>query len=390
MSKKEKSIFQNILDYLDWRGDLSFEKSPFNVVDALIFCQLSYLHFDSLVPPSFDNFATMKEVADKFKNSSDFETRKNLGMLINPKTTELLFKCAESERFGNVNLCGFIDDFNKTKEEQFSAVTFCFDEGKRGFSRIKKAFVAFRGTDDTLIGWKEDFNLAFMKSVPAQEDAAKYLKNAMSSKSLHKCGFYAGGHSKGGNLAIYAGSKQDEKSKENLLKIFNFDGPGFSEQDLASTDFCSVKPKIVSVFPQMSLIGMLFHHYEGYKVAESNEKLVMQHDPFSWNVKGGDFVTKPELENGSEIFFKSFNKWFENLEKTQRENFVETVFGLIDSTNATTNTELSRNFLKNALAIGKAAVKLDSSIRDDALKIISQFLKITGTEIKETIFEKKE
>lgn len=388
--EKAKVVFQNILDYLEWRGDLSFERSPFSVVDALIFCQLSYLHFDSLVPSDFDSFVTMKEVADKFKNSSDFETRKNLGMLINPKTTELLFKCADSERYRNVSLCGFIDDFNKTKEEQFSAVTFCFDEGKRRFSRIKEAFVAFRGTDDTLIGWKEDFNLAFMEKVPAQEDAAKYLKNAMNSKLLHKCGFYAGGHSKGGNLAIFAGAKQDEKSKENLLNIFNFDGPGFSEQNLASADFCSVKPKIVSVFPQMSLIGMLFHHYEGYKVAKSNEKLVMQHDPFSWEVKGGDFVTKPELENGSEIFFKSFNKWFEGLEKTQRENFVETLFGLIDSTNATTNTELSRNFLKNALAIGKAAMKLDSSIRDDALKIISQFLKITGTEIKETIFEKKE
>lgn len=388
MMEKAKVVFQNILDYLEWRGDLDFEKAPFNVVDALIFCQLSYLNFKTLVPAGFDEFATLREVSEKFKNSSDFETRKNLGMLINPKTTELLFNCAASKRFCDVNLCGFIDDYDKGREEQFSAVTFCFDEGKRGFlGKNSKAFVAFRGTDDTLIGWKEDFNLAFMQSVPAQDDAAKYLKNAMSSKSLHKCGFYAGGHSKGGNLAIFAGAKQDEKSKEKLLNIFNFDGPGFSEQDLASTDFCSVKPKIVSVFPQMSLIGMLFHHYEGYKVAESNEKLVMQHDPFSWNVKGGDFVTKPELENGSEIFFKSFNKWFENLEKTQRENFVETVFGLIDSTKATTNTELSRNFLKNALTIGKAAVKLDSSIRDDALKIISQFLKITGTEIKETIFE---
>lgn len=389
MAEKEKTVFQNLIDYVDWRGDLSFEASGFNCVDALVFCQLSYLHFDSIVPPGFDDFISLKDTAQKFKDSSDFDKRKDLGMMINPKTSELLFKCAESVRFGGVLLCGFIDNYSKSREEQFAAVTFCFDEGKCGLlGKIKKAFVAFRGTDDTLIGWKEDFNLAFMESVPAQNDAAIYLKTLINSKSFHKYEFYAGGHSKGGNLAIYAGAKQDEKTKEKIINIFNFDGPGFSEKDLASADFCSVKQKIISVFPQMSLIGMLFHHYEGCKVVESSEKLVMQHDPFSWNVRGHNFVEKDALENGSEIFFKSFNKWFEKLEKSQRENFVETVFGLVESTEATTNTELSRNFLKNAGTILKAAVKLDSSIRDDALKIISQFLKITGSEIKDLIFAK--
>lgn len=387
MAEKEKKIFQNLLDYVDWRGDLSFEACGFNNVDALIFCQLSYLHFDSLVPPGFDDFISLKDTARKFKDSSDFENRKDLGMMINPKTTELLFKCAESARFGEVLLCGFVDNYSKMREEQFAAVTFCFDEGKRGLlGKIKKAFAAFRGTDDTLIGWKEDFNLAFMESVPAQNDAAIYLKAAMNSKSFHKYEFYAGGHSKGGNLAVFAGANQDERSKEKIINIFNFDGPGFSEKDLAGADFCSVKRKIISVFPQMSLIGMLFHHYEDFKVVESSEKLIMQHDPFSWNVRGGNFVERNSLENGSEIFFKSFNKWFEKLEKKQRENFVETIFGLVGATKATTNTEFSRNFLKNAGTILKAAVKLDSSIRDDSLKIISQFLKITGSEIRESIF----
>ena len=158
MAEKSKEDFQNILDYLDWRGDLTFEQSSFNDVDALIFCQLSYLHFDSLVSSDFDNFSTLLEVSQKFKDSGDFETRKNLGLMINPLTVDLLFRCASSRRFCGVKLCGFVDDYDKAREEQFSALTFLFDEKKEakcGFSgKAKKAFVAFRGTDDTLVGWK--------------------------------------------------------------------------------------------------------------------------------------------------------------------------------------------------------------------------------------------
>ncbi len=385
MAEKSKTEFQNILSYVEWRGDLTFEQSAFNCVDALIFCQLSYIHFDSLVPSGFDDSSVLLDVSRKFRESSDFETRKNLGIMINPLTTELLLKCAASRRFGGVRLCGFIDDYDKIREEQFSAVAFLFDEQKEakcGFSpRIKKAFVAFRGTDDTLVGWKEDFNLSFMESVPAQDDASSYLFNAMNSKSLRKNRFYAGGHSKGGNLAVYSSANLDEKSKGRLLEVYNFDGPGFSEKDLKSENFRSIKSKIVSFFPQMSMIGMLFHHYEGYKVVFSAEKLILQHDPFSWSVLGCEFVQRDSLESGSEIFFRSFNKWFENLDKKQRENFVETVFSLLESTKAKTSTELSKKVVRNAGAILKAAIRLDSSIRDDAVRIIKQFLKITGEQI---------
>lgn len=379
MAEKQTN-FLNILDYIENRSDLSFEQSPFNTVDALIFCQLSYLHLDSIVPSTFDGSVTLSAASEMFINASDYETRKDLGSLINPLTEALLLKCAGSNRFGNVKMCAFIDKWSRESEEQFSAVTFLFDE-KQGFSKAGKAFAAFRGTDSTLIGWKEDFNLAFMQGVPAQKDAQAYLKEAMEAKSLRKRDFYSGGHSKGGNLALFAAASQDEKLKKRLVNVFNFDGPGFSEKDLLSSSFLSVMPKIISVYPQMSLIGMLFHHYEGFIVAESSEKLIMQHDPFSWRIKGCRFVELPSLENGSEIFFNSFNKWFEGLNRQQRENFVETVFSLLKATKAKTVTDLSRTPVRNAEIILKSAVKLDPSIRDEALKIIFEFLKVTKNEI---------
>lgn len=375
MSHKTKK--SDLIDYLDWRGDLTFDASPFNEIDALVFCQLSYANFSRLAPESFDSSIKLSELAKLFFASSDFKTRSDLGMLIDPKTNELLEKAGASVRFRDVSVTGFVSKYDDQKEEQFSALTFVLNEGS--LLEKQQIFVAFRGTDDTIVGWKEDFNLAFLEEVPAQEDARAYLANA--ANSFKRAQIFAGGHSKGGNLAIFASAHLDEKSKKNLEAVYNFDGPGFSQSALDSDEFFSVKPKIRSVFPQFSIIGMLFHHYENCKIVLSDEKLVMQHNPFSWFLKGTSFEAKDELDSGSEIFFNSFNKWFENLQKNQREQFVETLFGLLGSTNAVTNSDLSRDALKNTGKIIKAFANLDKEIRDDAVKIAGEFVKTMVKEI---------
>ena len=369
MNKESKKF--DICDYIDWRGDLTFEVSPFNEVDALIFCQLSYLNFSNLVPASFDSSIKLSELAKIFFASTDFESRSDLGVLIDKKSIELLKKAGESLRFGDVDVTAFVSEYNAEKEEQFSAVTFV--TGDSTVLNKGQIFVAFRGTDDTIVGWKEDFNLAFLDEVPAQADAAAYLENA--SSAFKKSEIFVGGHSKGGNLAVYASASLSEKAKKNLVQVYNFDGPGFSQNDLDSDKFFSVKSKIRSVFPQFSIIGMLFHHYDSFKIVLSDEKFLMQHNPFSWFVKGVQFAEKDELDSGSELFFKSFNKWFEEIQPEQREQFVETIFGLLDSTNAVSNTDLSKDALKNTGKIIKAFARLDSEIRDSAVKLAGDFVK---------------
>ena len=367
-NKKQKS---DLCDYIDWRGDLSFADFPLNEVDALVFCQLSYMNFAELAPKNFDSSIKLCDLSKLFFGSVDFETRSDLGMLIDPKTNELLKKTGESERFKDVAVTGFVSEYNQEKEEQFSAVTFVLNEG--GLLEKQQIFVAFRGTDDTIVGWKEDFNLAFMEKVPAQADALAYLENAASS--FKKAQITVGGHSKGGNLAIFAAAHLDEKSKKNLLAVYNFDGPGFSQNSLDSDEFFSIKQKIISVYPQFSIVGMLFHHYDSCKIVLSDEKLVMQHNPFSWFIKGTNFEIKDDLDTGSEIFFKSFNKWFEEIQPNQREQFVETLFGLLDSTNAITNSDLNKDKLKNTGKIIKAFATLDKEIRDDAVRLAGDFVK---------------
>ncbi len=381
--------FGKILDYISWRGDLSFSASDFNDVDALILCQLSYLNLNSLVPETFEKTVTLRELAVLFATSPDFEKRKHIGMMINPLTVDLLFACGSSRRFGNMMACGFADSYNREKEEQFSAVTFLITESDRK-NKKNLAFVAFRGTDDTLIGWKEDFNLAFMESVPSQEDALSYLGNFSKSQIFKKCDFMVGGHSKGGNLAVFACAKLDRGIKSRLLKAYNFDGPGFLKENLESPDFLSIKERIVSVYPQFSIVGMLFYHYENYNVVASDQKFIMQHDPFSWFVCARSFYEKENLEESSEIFFKSFNTWFEKLSSSQRKAFVESVFEVLLSSGAKTSSELAQNALKSARKIIKAFASLDSEIRDSSIKIVLDFLKVTGHEIKALIFDADE
>ncbi len=381
--KKENIVSGNLLDYIAWRGDLSFAASEFNDIDALIFSQLSYLHLDGLVSGDFACGISLRELSAMFVSSSDFEERKNIGMMINPLTLDLLLACGESARFGSVVVCGFVDNYNFENEEQFAALAFRITPSEK----TSFGFIAFRGTDDTLIGWKEDFNLAFMKRLPAQDDALAYLNKFCESAVFRKLPFMTGGHSKGGNLALFSSARLEKKHKDRLLKVYNFDGPGFSQETLADDDFISIKDRSVSVFPQMSVVGMLFHHFDNYKVALSDQKFIMQHDPFSWRICAYDFIERPELAEGSEIFFKSFNSWFENLEPIQRELFVETLFGVILSSDAETSSELAKNVLKSAAKIIKAFASLDSGIRDSAIKMVMDFLKIAGNEIKLSVLD---
>lgn len=372
-NKKKKS---DITDYMKWRGDIPFSASPFNEIDALIFCQLSYADISRIAGSGFSGGKRLSEIAAAFETAPDADERRDLGVLLDPRTSDLLVDAGKSARFGGAVVRAFVDEYDEKRGEQFSAVTFSLDgEG---------TFVAFRGTDDTIVGWKEDFNLAFMESVPAQDSALRYLSRAMAETEGT---VRVGGHSKGGNLAIYSAAHLPEMEKARIAEIFNFDGPGFRESDLASEEFASIKKKIRSFFPQFSIVGMLFHHFGGYSVVESDEKFIMQHNPFSWAAGPHSFVRKNSLDEGSEVFFRGFNRWFAALSENQRKQFVETLFGVIESSGAKTNTELSKDAIKNAATIVRSFSALEPEIRDESARLIRAFLKIISSEAGTSILQ---
>lgn len=379
MSDKTRNDF---FEYLKWRGDLTFEQSPLNPVDAVIFCDIAYLNFRGILKDDFNSPLTLLECATRFL-SEDFENRKELGLLINPKTVDLFFECAKTERFKNVMMTGFADKYNVTQEEQFSAVTFSVENLSK---RSNFFYVAFRGTDDTIVGWKEDFNLAFKENIPAQRDARLYLDKAV--RHFKKTPFYVGGHSKGGNLAIFAAANLQKNLQKNLVSVFNFDGPGFSEETLKKENFAALSSKTENFFPKGSIVGMLFEHYDRYSVIESDGFLVMQHDPFTWKISGANFELADGLEKSSAFFNSTFNQWFVGLSEERREEFVETIFDVLDSTKAETNSELAENWFKNSGKIIKAFANLDKEIRSSAVDTATQFIKL-ATENKISQFKLK-
>lgn len=366
---------QDFFDYLYWRGDLSFSASPLNDIDALIFTQLVYLNFNGLISDSFDEKIKLSQLAEKFKNSKDFETRKNLGMVINPKCVNLLFECGKTERFGNTEVSAYSFKYSLKAEEQFCAMT---------FSQGDMKFVSFRGTDDTVVGWKEDFNLAFMEKVPSQEDALEYLKSAIQKAETK---ISIGGHSKGGNLAIFSAAKLSADEQDKISAIYNFDGPGFSKEVLASKEFTNIEEKTKSFYPQFSMIGMLFHHFKKYTVVKSEQKFVFQHDPFSWFLKVRDFETKKSLDHGSQSFYKIFNSWFEKLSEDKRIEFVETLFGVLESSGAENFSDLVENWKDSTVRILKAISEMDKTIRKSALHTVKLLITSAGENIHPIHFD---
>lgn len=354
----------NILDYVAWRGDLDFSCVAFNEIDALILCQIAYVNFDGLISESFSDCITLENLSEKFRNASDYEKRADMGSLINKLTIDLFFSAANSERFGKIKMCGYVSNIDTERIEQFAAVTFSLDD--------KNWLVAFRGTDDTIVGWNEDFNLGVLDTVPAQQDAVSYLTNVLNSVSGEVS---VAGHSKGGNLSIYSCVNIKKELKNRIKMIYNNDGPGFSDSAIATPEFQEVIPKVHSFYPQFSIIGMLFSHAGEYKVVESDETGIMQHDPFSWHLNAKHFDTLESLRSGSIMFHNTFNTWFGQLDENRRKQFVDTLFLIIQSTDARTNSEIEKNIFESSAKIIHALLKLDNDTRAEIWKTVGLLFK---------------
>ena len=366
----------DILEYITWRGDLDFELVPLNEVDALILCQLSYLDFGGIVGDGFSAGVTVREAADRFFAAEDSSRRSDVGALINFKTVELLKAAGKSVRFGSLLMCGYVAQTDEVEELQFAAVTFVC--GK--LRRPRWSFVAYRGTDDTIVGWKEDFNLGYKDTVPAQRSAAAYLAGA--ARNL-KGALYAGGHSKGGNLALFAAACAEKGVQRRLLSVFNNDGPGFSDSFFAGAGYRAVEDRVQTFVPRLSVVGMLFSHPEHFTTVVSGEKnMLMQHDPFSWFVRANGFEECSGLGERSRFVGKTVNEWFSDLSKEEKELFIETVFGVLKDTEAKTNSELAANWSNSAVKMVKSASQLNPKTREAVTKTVQLLIKIMVDELR--------
>ncbi len=356
----------NLFDYVNWRGDILFEQVPFNTVDALMLSHLSYSIFDGLLSDSFGESKTLEKLAEDFKSAPDYNERINIGFLINKQTAELMFKCAASERFKNVRICGYRTKYSEENTEQFAAMTFLIGD---------KVIVSYRGTDDSLVGWREDFNIVWQHPIPAQADAIEYMKEA-AEKLTGKINVI--GHSKGGNLVINTAVNCDEKIRSRFEKLYNFDGPGFSKDFFEKKEYKEIERKLISVYPEFSIVGMIFRHPEQYSVVKSTGFAVMQHDALTWQIMGAGLDEADDFKEESKFFYKAFNSWVDGLTLEQTKKFVTALWDVIEASDVKTNTELQ----ENAIACTARMIAKLSSLDKNTKKEVHQILRLLKTAVR--------
>ena len=308
----------NIFDYLIWRGDLTFSQDPPNEVDALIFSGLAYVSFGPEMEGEPYAPVTLREAAEVFFALEDCASRVRV-----KNDLELLRAASETVRFGCSRICMYRDLLIPEQETQFAAMTFLLDDGS--------LFLAFRGTDHTLVGWKEDFNMTFQQTIPAQRMAQQYVRDVALEFNRP---MYLAGHSKGGNLAVFSAARSSPMIQQLIRQVYNNDGPGFTKYLMGDPGYLSMVPKIRTYIPQSSVIGMLLEHEEPYTVIRSKSVGLLQHDLYTWDVLGKDFISVEEITEGSQFMDATIKTWFADMTNQERNQLVDVLYGLLSASGA--------------------------------------------------------
>ena len=327
----------NATDYIDWRGDLGFDVSPFNEVDNLLLCKLTSLDFTGIVPA--EGTMSLAEAAKRYFALYGEEDRR-LGVLLAPGSVTMVKHMLRSARFSRLVLADYENRVDERRELQFCAVTVLSPDGT--------AFVAFRGTDDTLVAWKEDLYMGSMRTVPAQEEALAYLCRAAWR---YERPLRVGGHSKGGNLAVYAAMNAPQEVQRRLLGVYNNDGPGFRDGVAGHEGFRRIKGRIRTILPQYSLVGVLLKTDDDFEIVESCETGIAAHNGFTWQVKGTRFVRCADFPFRTRVFSDAMRGWTEDLSYEERRALTDVFFDALESTGAHTLTDLTEQKLSKAAAV---------------------------------------
>lgn len=328
----------NVFDYLHWRGDLQFTQDEPNEIDALIFSSLAYIQFPGSIEAWPDEPFAMKEAWKELSMLPDCYRRGR-----NKNDIDLLKAASETARFAETQILNYRQIYSQEEETQFAAMTFLLSNGM--------ACIAFRGTDTSLTGWKEDLNMMYQSEIPSQRLALEYTQE-MQIKL--QCPLILCGHSKGGNLAVYAAAKSSPMEQSNILAVYNNDGPGFTQFMLGDPGYKAMVPKIRTYVPQSSIIGLLMEHEEPYTIIKSNQISVMQHDTFNWEVLGKSLIPVEEITPDSRFLDVTIDNWLKEMDMTERSQWIDAVFKVLATVDSDNVQEVfqPKNLLKFIKRIG--------------------------------------
>ena len=345
---------KNMLDYIKEFGHVSFEERAFSEIDALVLTELEYLPLEKVVPSdeNGENFVTVKEIAEYMQEHKQELFDEN-PMMITQERHEVSQVIADAPRFQSLKFFGVVSVWDKDTTKQFAAVTVEVEPSVR--------LVVFRGTDETLIGWKEDFLMTYSPLVAAQTDAKEYLAK---QASLLDGDLMISGHSKGGNLAIYAAATQEEDVQLRIVDIFCFDSPGLYRSVLETKGYQNIVPLAMRYIPQDSLVGLMLESEVPYVIVKSNATGAMQHSAMTWEIEDGQFIKMEKLTKNSQLNDQTFKKWTESVSDEELELFWNVFFELLFSVGIDTVNDLYGQFMHYVQEFLKAAGDMDEEKRE--------------------------
>ncbi|MFH1513248.1 MAG: Mbeg1-like protein [Bacillota bacterium] len=346
----------NIQSHVREHGDISLSRKPLDELDSLVLTQLCYMPMEGLLDGGGKTTVRDLWVFISLKYLDAFPT------FYLRKCYYFLQSCAAAERYANLNLFDYVNHVDPAQETQFCACTFALPGGAR--------FIAFRGTDLSIVGWKEDFNMSFM-TVPAQREAVQYVERAAKAFGGP---LILGGHSKGGNLALYAACHTTDLIRRRILQVYSFDGPGVDKPTLDGQGYQAVRGRVQSWVPQSSVIGMLLCYHPDYLVVQSDAVGLLQHDVFTWHVLDGAFQQMEELSLSTRVTSEAFHRWLDLRTEEERRFMVEVIFRIVSGIGRDDVSPLLEDFKGSTVKMFSAFSKLDPDMRNRAVKMFAGLL----------------
>lgn len=354
----------NLSDYLAWRGDLPFAADGFNEVDNAVLSELTYADWTGLVP---EGGAALATAARRYLRRHSRRERAEK-TLIERQGGALFLQAARTRRFAPVRVTGFVNRVDAAAQTQMAALTFVLPDGS--------AYVAYRGTDNTLVGWQEDFNLSYLPETGGQRLALAYLAEAAGR---HPGALRVGGHSKGGNFAVYAAAFVRPAVQARILAVYANDGPGFRREITRQPGYRRLLPRVKSLVPAGTIIGGLLESGWEHRVVASDGRGIWQHDAMSWQVRGRQFV--PAERTGASLFFETtLSRWIAHQDDESRRRFTEALFAVLGSGGDTVEA-LEANKFAAMRAMAGALREMPKAEQEAFFAVLADLVKTGGAKV---------
>ena len=335
-----------LIDYIKWRGDLEFCRDGFNAVDNLVLSCLSYVPLDGVYEKYGADVIDIRELNEIYFEYFYDEGRYAENSVLRDGPI-ILKNVADTNRFCHVKIRNYVSKLELNKTLQFAAMEFLLPDGT--------SYVAFRGTDDSIVGWKEDFMLA-LEEVEAERQAVAYLNDIASEKDGRM--LRVGGHSKGGHLAIYATAMCDAGIRDRIINVYSNDGPGFMEKVAKSKAMKDISPKLISIVPEDTIVGLLMVPVGHPIVVKSTAISVAQHNPTTWCIEGNSLVTADNVSKTARFISRKIRENIHKMSDDDLNEFVDNLFSIFESTGAITLSELKHSGLRGIQTMTKTVGNL--------------------------------